>query len=352
VGYDLATGWGSVDLYNLASDWTKVAPLGIGSLGPDISVTALTASAMLVAAQGAGSPSVTLTATVTSGSLGISTTPTGTVQFLVNNAIVAGVPLNGSGVATYNFATSCSTLGQFNMSASYSGDSNYAGSKGPAPSYAGNPQLADGTVETLPLLVTVTSAGGTCPDFTVSTTTPTLTVASGGTIPGATITAGSLNGYNGTVVFSASAASTSGYLPGLSFSNPSVNVTSTISPTTTLTLTGITADLRMPNLPGQTGPGNIHAGRMPWYAAGSGVAIASLLLLTLPRRRRLAGLLLLLLSVAIALGATGCGTNTATATGTTNTNPYAGTYVVTVTGTATVSGVTTSHSTTVTYNIL
>ena len=33
TGYDLATGWGSVDLNNLATDWTLVTPLGLGSLG-------------------------------------------------------------------------------------------------------------------------------------------------------------------------------------------------------------------------------------------------------------------------------------------------------------------------------
>ena len=147
-----------------------------------------------------------------------------------------------------------------------------------------------------------------------------------------------LNGFAGTVVFSASVTSTSGYFPNLLFSSTSITLPATTS--TTLTLTGITADLRMPSMPGQTGSGTMYAGKTPWYAAGSGVTVASLLLLTLPRRRRLGGLLVLALSVAIGLGATGCGTNTATASGTgTNTSPYAGQYVVTVTGTATISGV-------------
>jgi len=342
VGYDLATGWGSVDLNNLASDWNKVIPLGIGSLGTNTSATALGASPTSVAA----GASVIFTATVT----GSGATPTGTVQFLVNNAIVGSGPLNASGVASCTYSTSCSTLGQglLDVSASYSGDSNYAGSKGPAPSSSGNPETSDETTETLPLLVTVTP--GTCVDFSVTPTNAAINVAAGGTIPGDTITVAPLNGFAGTVVFSASVTSTSGYFPNLLFSSTSITLPATTS--TTLTLTGITADLRMPSMPGQTGSGTMYAGKTPWYAAGSGVTVASLLLLTLPRRRRLGGLLVLALSVAIGLGATGCGTNTATASGTgTNTSPYAGQYVVTVTGTATISGVVTSNSTTVTYNI-
>jgi subtilase family serine protease len=360
VGYDLATGWGSVDLFNLASDWTKVTPLGIGSLGPGISSTALTPS---VASIAAGS-SVTFMATVTgqnvtSESPLVTTagtaTPTGTVQFLVNNTIVGTSPLNGSGVATYTYTTSCATLGQglLDATASYSGDSNYAGSKGPTldalgAGVGGYPQSSNGTVELSPLLVTVTA--GTCPDFTVTPASASISVAAGGTIPGATITVAPLNGFAGTVVFSASVTSTSGYLPNLLFSNTSITLPATTT-TTTLTLTGITADLRMPNLPGQTEPGTLDAGKTPWYAVGSGVTIASLLLLILPRKRRLGGLLVLVLSVAIAFGATGCGSKTATTTTTPPTSIYAGTYVVTITGSSTISGVETSNSTTVTFNI-
>jgi hypothetical protein len=103
-GYDLASGWGSVNLYNLANAWKSVAPLGSGSNGTTTSATSLTASPGSVAA----GASVTLTATVT-GSAG---TPTGTIQFLVNGAIVGSGTLNASGIATYTYATSCSNLAQ------------------------------------------------------------------------------------------------------------------------------------------------------------------------------------------------------------------------------------------------
>jgi subtilase family serine protease len=333
VGYDLATGWGSIDLNNLANAWKLVTPLGLGSAGPAISSTALAASSLSLTA----GATVTLTATVT----GASGTPTGTVQFLVNNGIVGSATLNGSGVASYTYTTSCSTIGQLVLSASYLGDPIYAGSKGPLNPGQGQ-QTSNGTVQTSPLIAIV--APGTCPDFTVTTTTPTLTVGAGATLPTATISANSVNGFAGVVAFSATVASTSGYLPTLTLNPASVILSSNTSATTVLSLNGISAALKLPAMPGQTG-----SRTMPWYAAGSGVTVASLLLLVLPRRRRLGGLLLLALSVAIAAGATGCGSNTAVAPATTN--PYVGTYIVTVTGTSTISGVVTSNSTTVTYSI-
>ena len=372
TGYDLATGWGSIDLNNLANAWKVVTPLGSGSLGPNISATGLTASSTSVAA----GASVTLTATVaglTITSLPYTTltttpgpTPTGTVQFLVNNVIVGSGTLNASGVATYMFVTSCSTLGQQSMTAAYTGSAVYAGSIGPVLASAeagrsgGAGVSSNGSVITTPLIVNVT-AGTTCPYYTLTPTTSSFTVASGGTIPAAPITVAPLNGFVGTVTFTASSTTTSGYVPSLSFNPASIifNATNnTVSQTTTLTFSGITANLRMPNLPGQIDSGTMlarhSAGRTPWYAAGSGVTIASLLLLMLPRRRRLGGLLVLALSIAIIGGATGCGASSQAGppTTTTNTNPYVGVYVVNIIGTYTSStGTVLKNSTTVSYII-
>jgi subtilase family serine protease len=356
VGYDLATGWGTVDLNNLASDWNLVTPLGAGSLGPTPSSTALTASSTSVNA----GASVTLTATVT-GSTG---TPTGTLQFLLNNATLSSpVPLAG-GIATYTYVTSCFTLGQKVFSASYSGDATYAGSKGPALASAeagltgGAGITANGSAITSPLVVTVTS--GSCPDFTITPTTPTVSVGVGGTIPPVTITLTPVNNFTGTVVFTATSTTTTSFIPGLSFSPGSITISSPAAATTTLTLSGITANLQFPSTPGRMQPGTMLAGQSPvrtprtgrtWYAAGSGVTIASLLLLTLPRRRRLGGLLLVALSVAVIGGATGCASSQVGPPATIA-NMYAGTYSVTVIATYTNSATqVTTHSTTVTYLI-
>jgi subtilase family serine protease len=374
TGYDLANGWGSVNVSNLATNWTKVTPLSGGSLGNNVSVTALTippscptsgAQCLTTVASGA---TVTLTATVT-GSAG---TPTGSMQFLANDIAVTTTPVAvvaggaNTATATYSWPATCSNLGQNVMAASYSGDANYQSSKGPilsagqAGNTGGTGFANNGSIAVAPVEVQITST--TCPDFAVSTSAATETVAAGGTIPNVTITATPANGFTGTVTFSATVTSTSGYAPTIAFSPASASITSSAAVTTTLMLSGITAGLQMPTVPGKFDPGATVAqgnqgttpvAREKWYAAGSGVTIASMLLLILPRRRRrLGGLLLVALAVALIGGATGCGGNSQTISsgGTTNTNPYVGTYTVTVIGTFTnATGQATQHITTVTY---
>jgi subtilase family serine protease len=365
-GYDLASGWGSPNIANLASAWTTVTPLSSGSLGPNISSTTLIASTTIVTASPTNSPTVTLSAAVTGFTVTTANplvtvpgpTPTGTVQFLVNNAPVGSVALNSGGLAQYTYNTSCSTPGQQNITVSYSGDVTYAGSVGPALTTGGTNSTNNGSSQTSPLIVTV--AAGTCPSFTLSPSI-SVPVAAGATIPPETITLTPVNGFTGTVNFAAYGTSTTnadGYVPTLTLSNSSVNVTANSTASTQLTLSLNQADLRMPNAPGHVDSGTMLArqrsGRMPWRLAGSGVTIASLLLLTLPRRRRLGGLLLVALAVALVGGASGCGSSQAgpPTTTTTGTDPYAGVYVVTVVGTYTVSpSQVIQQSSTITYSI-
>jgi hypothetical protein len=354
TGYDLATGWGSVDLNNLATDWNLVTPLGSGSLAANTSTTALVASSTTSSPTNVTvTPTVPVTVTLTATVTGGSTAPTGFVQFLVNNVPAAGTSkialttANNVTTAIYQYTASCSTLGQQSMTAVYTGDSNYQGSIGPvlmsgeAGTSTGTGIASNGSYITSPLIVTVT--GGTCPNFSLTTSNTVVSVAAAGTIPAVTFTATSANGLSGTVTFSATVSSTSGYIPTLSFSPVSVAISSTAPVTTTLTLSGITASLHLPSVPGssssgtmlaQQNPGRNPFSNRPWTAAGSGLSIAGLLLLVLPRRRRLGGLLLVALSVALAASVTGCGGSSQSAppTVTINTNPYAGTYTVTVVG--------------------
>jgi len=349
TGYDLATGWGSVNLFNLATDWTLVTPPVPGSLGTNVSATALTAS---TASIGAGSSvPVTLTATVTGYNVTVvpppnysfstapsSVTPTGTVQILVNNiALGSAVAINSSGVATTPWTPTCSSLGPQSITAVYSGDSNYQGSIGPALTTGGTSINSSGAIFNTPLVVTVTM-GSTCPGFSISGpngANSTINVAAGGIIPPATITVTPINGITGTIVFSATVTYTStGFQPGFTFTPPSISIPSASS--TVLNITGITAGLHLPGAPGKMDAGTMLARQSPGhtpfrFAAGSGIAIASLLLMVLPRRRRLGGLLLVALSVALALGASGCGGSSQPGPPTTSSNPYAGAYIVTVT---------------------
>ena len=369
TGYDLATGWGSVDLYNLANAWNLVTPLGSGALGANLSATALTTNISSSATTctvideqsycyptSASGTAVTLTASVSSATSGFTTTPTGSVQFLINNVAVGSAVTLTSGVATYAWTPSCSTLGQQSITAVYSGDSNYQGSIGPALTANPTSTNSSGAIINTPLIVTVTS-GSTCPNFMVTAPAGNVTVAAGGTIPPVTITATSLNGLAGTVTFSYSLTeATSGYQPSISLIPISVTLAANGTATTTLTLSGITASLRQPIMPGKMDPGTMLARQGPartpsWFAAGSGVTIASLLLLVLPRRRRLGGLLLVALSVALVFGATGCGGSSQPGPPSTSANPYAGTYQITVIGTFSGSTTIPPANTTVTYVI-
>jgi len=371
-GYDLATGWGSVDLYNLAGawSWAEAHPEGLGSLGSNISSTALASSTSTssptTVAVGAA---ITLTATVTGATIITANpltttpgpTPTGTVQFLINNVVVGSGTLNSSGVATYAWSPACSAVGVAqNATAVYSGDATYQGSVGPALTLNGTSiNQTTGAIINTPLVLTVT-AGTICPYYSVAGPLGSVNVASGGTIPAVTITATSMNGFTGTVAFSYYVASTSGYVPTISLNPLSVALAANGSATTTLSLSGIIASLHLPNTPGAVDPGTMLArgpARTPSashtrFAAGSGIAIASLLLLVLPRRRRrLGGLLLVALSVALALGATGCGGSSQSGPPSPNSNPYAGQYIITITGTFNGTPSIAPQSTTVTYYI-
>jgi hypothetical protein len=271
-------------------------------------------------------------------------------------------------VGTFTLVASCAALGQQSMSAVYSGDANYAGSKGPAPLSAesgvsgGAVVTPNGSITTNPLIVTVTSTS--CPDYSVaasgsstgtatilaSGTNATVNVAAGGAVPPVTLTIAPVNGFAGTVRFSASVVSTSGFTPAVAF-NPSTltfSGSSSTSQTTTVNLSGVTASLHVPAMPGQSAP----AGR-EWYAAGSGVALAGLFLLFVPQRRRLGSLLRVVLAIGITAGVTGCGGGgqASVATGNTTVNPYIGTYTVTVQATFTSGAESTTHSSVLTYNI-
>src|ERR1019366_6893132 len=83
VGYDQATGLGSVDVYNLVTLWNNSQPIA--------TTTIVTAS---VASISAGSSTV-LTATVKAASG--TGSPTGSVSFAVGQTVLGTVALSGSG---------------------------------------------------------------------------------------------------------------------------------------------------------------------------------------------------------------------------------------------------------------
>jgi uncharacterized protein (TIGR03437 family) len=111
-GYDMATGLGSVDAYNLVMSWPSVA-----SSRASASI-ALQASAVSVPSTG----SITVTATVTSSG---GTTPTGTVSFTSGGSQLGVASLTGTGSsASAGIAINAAQLqvGANSIQAQYAGD--------------------------------------------------------------------------------------------------------------------------------------------------------------------------------------------------------------------------------------
>jgi subtilase family serine protease len=331
VGYDQATGLGSVDAANLAQYWALGTPTGSGSVtGATLSSTALTTSSVLC---GISTGSVPLSVAVASA--GSSTGgPTGTVQFFVDNVAV-GTPVTlAGGTATYTLSTAGLSSGQHNVSAVYSGDATFSGSKGSLLSSAG-------------IVAPIDVVSSTQPDFSITPCSASTTVTAGTAASPVVLTIAPFTGFQGSVNLSAS--SDSGVALGYAFSVKPVVINSSTAATTSFVLTATqtttTGALKGLKFPSSHPP----MGRTPWYAAGSGATLACLILLTVPRRRRWGALLALCVSVA-AIGAAGCGSSSSTvvAGGGSNATPApAGTYHITITAT---SG-TLVHSTVLTYTV-
>jgi hypothetical protein len=323
----------------LVTNWATATPTGTGStIGAGITTTTVTTTSQLCAVSAATLP---LTVTVAGSITG--TTPTGTIQFLVDNKPVGTPQPLPSGAATLTFGLSTATItsGGHTVSAVYSGDGNFAGSKGTL-------LAADGTAQ--PPFASVDFVSATQKDFSLTPCSGSVTVASGATSTGVTFTITPANGFTGAVTLTAVNHNLGAFTP--SFSVTPVNITSATGVTTSFIVKASqTAQLIQPRLtPFQQHP----SGRTPWYAAGSGATLACVLLLTIPRRRRWTGLLAVVLSVAV-LTAVGCSGNTSTTGGTSGsgtgtgstTNAQSGTYSFTITA---VSG-TLVHSTQVTVTV-
>ncbi len=362
TGYDQASGLGSFDVNQLVTGWAGVVPVGTGGggVGASISKTALS----VTSATGSS------VCSVTSGSLALSVavtgtssgpTPTGSVQFFVDNVAVAqSTTTLANGAATYNLVTSTLSSGGHTISATYSGDGTYAGSKGTllAP-VSLSAVVYDGTtpVTVYPngAIASVDVVSSKTPDFSISAPTcgANATVAGGATAAGQTFTITPFNGFTGQV--NLTVTNGDGMAATTTFSVSPVNITTSAGVTTSFVVTAsqptATAKSTTPGIaPSRRG----GSGKMPWYAAGSGATLAGLCLLMLPRRRRWSALLVALLSIS-ALTAVGCGGSSSNSGGsggggggtTPTTNAAPGTYTFTVTA---ISG-TLVHSAQISYTV-
>lgn len=327
TGYDQATGLGTVDTANLINDWKNATAAGTGSTtGSAISSVSVTTTSALCAVTG----SIPLSVAVSGSSTAV---PTGTVQFYIDGTATGSPVALTNGAATYTLTFPSTLSGGHSISAVYSGDATYAGSRAAV-------LAADGT------LAAVDVVSSSQADFSFGPCTSSTTALPGGKSTGITFTVKPVNGFTGSVTLIATPNNV--ISATTSFTVTPIVVTSTSGAvTTSFVVTAYVTNSA------HVAPRNMPLGKTPWYAAGSGAALAGMILLTVPRRRRWGALLAVVLSVA-AIGAVGCGgssssssSSTTTTTGSSNTDASPGTYTYTVTA---VSG-SLVHSTQVTLTV-
>jgi hypothetical protein len=243
---------------------------------------------------------VTFTATITPGTAGA---PTGTVSFLDGTTQLGTSALNGSGVAT--FSTSTLTAGTHSITAAYSGDGNF--------------NVSTSTVVSLVV---------TAPDFSLSAgaLVPS-SVAPGGSAQ-STITINPLGGLDPATVVLTKCSVTPAVTPAATCSLGPITVANSVGTSTlTVTTAGPQATLATPD--GKQGPGTLFA---------LGLMIPAMLLsgagLNKPSQRKLLSFCLIFLVLGGCLFQAACGSGSTHTTPGGNPGTPAGTYMVTVTGSA------------------
>ena len=328
-GYDLASGWGSIDAFNFVSKWSTATPTGTINSSLLTSITTVSTTTSLCANS---SGSMALSVSVANGTSNSGGTPTGTVQFFVDNiAVTNGSVTLSNGTASFTLNTSALASGGHTISAVYSGDSTYAASRG---------ALLDPSTS-LPAVVDIISS--TSADFSISPCSATGSATAGSTSSPVTLTLTPFHGFTGNVTLSTDASSYSNVTAV--FTNggaavTSVNIPSTAAVPITFTLQAYVTHAKKGAAGRLAGSSNSKPlGKVPWYITGSGVSLACMLLIAVPRRRRWGALLAVVLSVA-AIGSVGCGgSNSLSSSGTgggagTTTNAAAGTYIITINATS------------------
>jgi subtilase family serine protease len=317
VGYDQATGLGSVDAANLVAAWPANS-----STAPVLLPTTTTITAANSAPNVNVSDAFTITVTSTSG------TPTGTVNLTVDGGTAIAETLSSNG--TFVYTTSFATVGSHTILAEYPSNSMYAGSS-----------------SSVTVNVNVASSGkGT---IALASSPSTLTVGQGVT-GGAneTLTVTPAGGYTGTVDLTVNTSNNTA-LQNLCIFFTNVNtagdgtvlVSGTAAATTAMTMDADAADCATQAAMKASGkrPLKMLQGRATTSSKNTGsgtgsgpvpltMAMAGLLLVGFMGRgsRKLRGIAGLLILATVGLAVTACGGVTSTP----DSNPPTGTYTITV----------------------
>jgi subtilase family serine protease len=302
TGYDLVTGWGSINVANLLSALTS-QPTPVGS------TTLLSVSADTIGT----SQSISLTVQV-SGNAG---TPTGTVQVLSNGVEYAGpFSIDFGQVVLPNLTFP--TVGTYNLVAQYSGDSRYAASS------------------SMPVVI-----NSVAPSFQLNASPTSVAISSPGNSATAAITASTTTGYMGALTLkctvTASNGAQSGNLPTCALSSGGQVSLTASSPLSTLTLTiGTIASSAIVGTP--SGETRIRRMFTVTLTMGS-LSILLFLLLSNLRSRRIGMYPFALLAVMSLIAWTGCNTHRG--------GTPSGSYLVSVNATSMSSTVSTQVNVTV-----
>jgi subtilase family serine protease len=282
VGYDEATGLGSINVANLLANWSTLA-----------TTTATVTSSLNPLASGA---SLTLAAAVTTNG---ATAPTGTVTFFDGATQLGTGSLNGSGHATLTISNLIS-LGQHSITAFYGGDA------------------ANGTTTSPALAVTVNAA-----TFTLAASAPGSQTISSGQSATYTLTVTPTGSYTSQVSFACAFSPSSSAVCTFS---PSTITPNSSTMTTMVTISG--AQSSALNLTGQDRDGHRLIALNPlWFVMWFGASLVLMIgnKFRLQRRVRFSlACASLLLTVTMA----GCG-----GSGSPTPNPTK-TYQVTITASA------------------
>jgi len=310
-GYDEASGLGSIDLDQLLKAWPATA----AAAGSALTVTA----ASETPAPGA-TDAITITVAPAAGDT-VKTIPTGSVEVTVGTVTTSISLVNGA--ATYTFSNP--TVGSYQITVAYPGDSTYAASS-----------------VTTSVMVTAPATGPTA-GFAVAATSVSVMAGATGT---STVTVTPSGGYTGTVNWGMITA-----VPTLSngcYVISSVAVPGTAAVTTTLTVltnaaqcptasAAVSGHGRQRFLPGSGGIAEVSAARKtPFGSVPVGVALAGLLTVGFFGRRVRGVRLLMVASLfaVLGLGVSGCGSSmTPQPPGPATQNVAAGVYTLTLTGT-------------------